>query len=71
MRREMFALLGLLVLLVVSALVFFATDIGFKTTPARRSDEQNLGVNAPLNQAPSPGTVKDERGDPALPDQRQ
>ena len=58
------------VLIALSAIAYFATDEGTETTPFERADEQNSGVDAPLDQALSPGTVKDERGDPELPAQQ-
>ncbi len=57
-------------LIVLSGVAYLLTDHGTDTTPVERTDEQNTGVNAPLEQAPSPGTVEDERGDPALPEQQ-
>ena len=58
------------VLIALSAIAYFATDDGTETTPVQRTDEQNSGVDAPLDQTLSPGTVKDERGDPELPEQQ-
>jgi hypothetical protein len=71
MRREALALIVLIIVIVISAVAYFAVDVGFETTPVQRSEQQNSGVTAPLNQQPSPGTVKDERGDPELPEQQQ
>ncbi len=67
MRREIAALMALAVVLIAAAVAFFIVDIGPETTPVQRSDEQNSGVKAPSEQAPSPGVVEDQRGDPALP----
>jgi hypothetical protein len=71
MRREALALIVLLIGIVISAVAYFAVDFGFETTPVQRSEQQNSGENAPLNQQLSPGTVKDERGDPELPEQQR
>lgn len=70
-QREILALVVVVALLVVGALVYYGVSSGFETTPLERTQEQNSGVNAPLEQAPSPGTVEDESGDPQLPQQQQ
>lgn len=58
------------VLIALSAVAYFATGEGPDTAPLERTEEQNEGVDAPLDQALSPGTVKDEDGDAALPEQQ-
>ncbi len=70
MRREVMALVVLVLMLGVSALVYFGTD-AFRAVPVQRSEQQNSGVNAPSEQVLSPGTVPDEQGDAALPEQQQ
>lgn len=72
MRREVAALLAAAAILLVGAIGFLAIDRGTETTPAQRAAEQNSGANAPSETVPSPGTVEDPQGDPALPpEQRQ
>jgi hypothetical protein len=70
-RREMMALLITAVVIVASLLAFFVVDIGGDPTPVQRTEQQNSGANAPSDTLPSPGTVKDAQGDPALPPGQQ
>lgn len=70
MRREIMALAVTAVLLVLAAAFVLFTKEGFDTEPVQRSKQQNQGVNAPLEQAPSPGTVEDSFGDAHLPEQQ-
>jgi hypothetical protein len=71
MRRETFALTVLGILIVLSAGAFIVIQRGFDADPVKRSDQQNLNTDAPMNQTLSPGTVKDERGDSELPAEEQ
>jgi hypothetical protein len=67
MRREVAALLAAAAILLAGAIGFLVIDRGTETTPAQRAEEQNSGANAPSETVPSPGTVEDPQGDPALP----
>jgi hypothetical protein len=71
MRREILALVVLALVLVIAAVVYVFVNRGFDTTPVQRTEEQNTGVDAPSETAPSPGTIEDAEGNPRLPDQAQ
>ncbi len=68
-RREMSAMTVAAVVLVLAATFYIWTQRGFDSEPVQRTDQQNEGTDAPLNQTLSPGTVPDEQGEAELPAQ--
>ncbi len=70
-RRELMALLVAVVVIIGFLVAFFVIDVGWETTPVQRTEQQNSGGDAPSETLPSPGTVADPEGDPALPPDQQ
>ena len=71
MRREVAALLATAIVLLACLVAYLVIERGPETTPAERTGEQNSGSDAPSETLPSPGTVEDPQGEPAVPPQGQ
>ena len=71
MRREVAALLATAIVLLACLVAYLAIERGPETTPTERTGEQNSGSDAPSETLPSPGTVEDPQGEPAVPPQGQ
>jgi hypothetical protein len=66
-RNAIISLMVAAIIIIGFLLGFLYADMGWQTSPVKRTPEQNQGGNAPAETSPSPGIKKDPKENTEMP----